>query len=69
MLTIDIAICTIDARIKGVEQVLLPPHAGVSYVVSWQRLSPASLSADVPEALVRRSDVRVVSTSEKLSKT
>lgn len=48
MLTLDILICTLNAGIHRVGDVLLPAQPGVHYVISWQRdgydcLIPANL--------------------------
>ena len=62
-MTIEILICTIDRGIDNAAKVLMPPHKGISYLVSWQQ-TPALESAEVPVEL-RRDDVRVVTLSGK----
>lgn len=54
--TIDILICTIDAGIRQVADLLLPPLEGVRYVVSMQYTDDRFLQ-DVPDVLRRRPDV------------
>lgn len=61
---IEFLVCTIDARIQSVADMLLPPQEGVAWLVAWQ-LSEAETEAEaaarpLPEALRRRQDVRVV---------
>ncbi len=64
-LSIEFLICTIDERIANVEDMMPPPQAGVSYLVSWQRTSPQSQSIPLPAALEQRNDVRVVCTTSR----
>lgn len=63
-MTIDILICTIDEGVGGVEAVLMPPAAGVRYVVSVQHTRPlASMPPEwhaVMERLRSRTDLSVV---------
>lgn len=62
-MTVEILICTIDARIAHVSDMLLPPAEGISYLVSWQRTTPEAQSIPVPTPLEQRTDVRVVRTT------
>lgn len=54
---IEILICTIDDGIRNVERCLMPRIDSVAYVVSWQQTTPRT---DIPVALRKREDVRVV---------
>ena len=58
-MTLTFLICTIDQGIASVPAVLLPPQAGVDYVVSWQYTDERVL-ATVPATLAERTDVRLV---------
>lgn len=58
-LRLSLLICTINDRIKSVPQMLLPQRNDVEYVVSFQYTDPMFLDM-VPDALHRRSDVRIL---------
>lgn len=55
-MTLDILICTIDEGIEKVPHVLMPPHDGISYVVSMQ-LTQSEKKLLVPAVLKERKDV------------
>ncbi len=59
---IEIAVCTHNERILGVERMLLPEQEGLAYLVAWQRTTPEARRLQLPEGLARRADVRVVMT-------
>lgn len=59
MPTLDIAICTLNEGITRVGGMLLPPYPGISYVVSWQRVSPEAQTMPVPSEITDRSDVQL----------
>lgn len=59
MTTLDILVCTIDERVRRVPALLLPPQEGVRYVVSMQ-CTEEGMSALVPEVLLRRPDVTLL---------
>lgn len=56
-MTLQLLICTIDRGIDQVTQLILPPAADISYVVSWQH-STTDEHRDVPASLLR-DDVQV----------
>ncbi len=56
-MTLQLLICTIDRGIDQVTQLILPPAADISYVVSWQHSTPDE-QRDVPAPLLR-DDVQV----------
>ena len=56
-MTLQLLICTIDRGIDQVTQLILPPAADISYVVSWQH-STTDDQRDVPASLLR-DDVQV----------
>lgn len=56
MLTLDLAVVTHRPEgLQKVAEMLLPPIAGVRYVVSWQQ----HCGAEIPDALTRRKDVDI----------
>lgn len=57
-MTIDILVCTIDAGIRKVPDVLMSPMDDVRYVVSMQYTDRAYVD-EVPEVLKQREDVTV----------
>ncbi len=59
-MNLQLLICTIDDRIARVPAMLLPPTAGISYVVSWQRTAGTKVS-DVPKELLMRPDLKLAS--------
>lgn len=61
---LEVLICTIDARIAQVADLLLPEQSGVCYLVSWQQ-SQAAHGWATPAALAERPDVRVVTCQGK----
>ena len=56
-LRLSLLICTINDRITGVPEMLLPERSDVEYVVSFQYTDPMFLDM-VPDALRTRTDVR-----------
>lgn len=59
MLKIDILICTFNARIVRIPDMLMVPSERVHYVVSFQYTDDSYLSK-IPKALTERNDVTVV---------
>jgi len=62
---IELLICTIDDRIKRVEELLLPPMEGVCYLVAWQNSERYAGKAEhdrIPIFLENRKDVRLIRT-------
>ena len=57
-MTLQLLICTIDRGIDQVTQLILPPAADISYVVSWQHSATVD-ERTVPLAL-QRDDIKVV---------
>lgn len=56
MMILDVLICTIDAGIRRIPDVLLPPVEGVSWIVSMQYTDRKFLD-EIPAELQTRSDV------------
>ena len=57
--TLHLLVCTLDERIAGVPQMLLPPQEGVRWVVSMQYTDERFLQ-QIPAVLQERSDVHLL---------
>ena len=59
LFTLHLLVCTLDERIAGVPQMLLPPQEGVRWVVSMQYTDERFLQM-IPSVLRERSDVHLL---------
>ena len=55
--TLELLICTLNEGIRRVPMLLLPPHEGIKYLVSWQQTG--TVRVELPAELENRSDVTV----------
>ena len=63
MRILEILICTIDDGINRVNHTILPPIGYIKYLISWQRTNDNK--TDIPNALLDREDVRIVTMKGK----
>ena len=63
MRILEILICTIDDGINRVNHTILPPISYIKYLISWQRTNDNK--TDIPNALLDREDVRIVTMKGK----